>query len=148
MKPITKKVFAYITHQQKLLVFSQTNEPEAWIQVPGGTVEEGEAPEEAVLREAFEETGLSGLVLESFLGEQERDMADFGIEEIHHRYFYHLRCQEQPPMSWRHEERFPSDNSGTHVFELFWVTLSDGVPQLIADFDLMLPRLIELLGLA
>jgi 8-oxo-dGTP pyrophosphatase MutT (NUDIX family) len=100
------------------------------------------------LREAFEETGLSDLVLESFLGEQERDMADFGIEAIHHRYFYHLRCQEQPPMSWRHEERFPSDNSGTHIFELFWVALPHDVPPLIADYDLMLPRLIELLGLA
>jgi 8-oxo-dGTP pyrophosphatase MutT (NUDIX family) len=100
------------------------------------------------LREAFEETGLSNLVLESFLGEQERDMADFGLAEIHHRYFYHLRCQEQPPIRWRHEERFPSDNSGTHVFELFWVALPYDVPQLVADFDLMLPRLIERFGLA
>ena len=146
MKPITKKVFAYITYQQRLLLFRQIGEPEIGIQVPAGTVEEGEAPEEAVLREAFEETGLSDLVLDQFLGEQVRDMADFGIEAIHHRYFYHLRCQEQPPVRWRHEERFSSDHSGTHVFELFWVALPDEVPPLTADFDVMLPRLIELLG--
>ncbi len=83
MKPITKKVLAYITHQYRLLVFRQTDEPETWIQVPGGTIEEGETPAKAVLREAFEETGLSDLALERFLGEQMHDMADCGLAEIH-----------------------------------------------------------------
>lgn len=148
MKPIKQKAFAYITHQQKLLVFSHPYEPDSGIQVPAGTIEAGEAPDQAALREAYEETGLSGLVLESFLGEHERDMADFGREEIHHRYFYHLRCQGQPPLRWHHAERSSSDGSGIHIFEFFWATLPDEIPPLIADHDLMLPRLIDLLGLA
>jgi len=148
LKHIKHKAFAYITHQQKLLVFSHPYDPASGIQVPAGTIEEGEAPEKAALREAFEETGLTGFVLDRFLGEQERDMEDFGREEIHHRYFYHLRYQGEPPTRWRHEERFSSDGSETHVFEFFWATLPCDVPQLIADHDLMLPRLIELLGLA
>jgi 8-oxo-dGTP pyrophosphatase MutT (NUDIX family) len=52
----TSKVFAYITWGIKLLVFSQPTAPEAGIQVPAGTVEDGEAVDAAVMREAFEET--------------------------------------------------------------------------------------------
>jgi ADP-ribose pyrophosphatase YjhB (NUDIX family) len=55
-------VLAYITCQQKLLVFRHSYEPEAGIQVPAGTIEEGEPPEQAVLCEAFAETGLTGLM--------------------------------------------------------------------------------------
>lgn len=148
MKHIKYKAFAYITHQQRLLVFSHPYASEAGIQVPAGTIEAGETPEEAVLREAFEETGLTGLVLDTFLGEQERDVTDFGRNEIHHRYFYHLRYQGELLVKWRHEERFSSDNSGVHVFEFFWVSLPYNGPQLIADHGLMLPKLPELLGLA
>lgn len=144
MHIIKRKAFAYITSQQKLLVFIHPHEPEAGIQVPAGTIEVGETPEAAVLREAYEETGLSGLVLERFLGEQVRDMADYGREEIHHRYFYHLRCQEQPPVRWRREERFSSEKRSTRpLFEFFWVAFPSQVPPLIADHGLMLPRLSE-----
>ncbi len=38
------KVYAYITHGHRLLVFSHRDFPEAGIQVPGGTMEEGEDP--------------------------------------------------------------------------------------------------------
>ncbi|GCE15638.1 DNA mismatch repair protein MutT [Tengunoibacter tsumagoiensis] len=143
MKQVKRKVFAYITHQQKLLVFSHPHAPEAGIQVPAGTIEEGETPEQAVLREAFEETGLTHLILHGFLGEQERDMADFGREEIHQRYFYHLLYQGQPPAVWQHTEHFSSTSRDPHIFEFFWATLPDQVPTLIADHGLLLPQLIE-----
>jgi 8-oxo-dGTP pyrophosphatase MutT (NUDIX family) len=42
--------------------------PFAGIQIPAGTVEEGETPEDAVHREAAEETGLSGIALRASLG--------------------------------------------------------------------------------
>lgn len=58
MDYIRRKVLAYITNRQRLLVFSHLDIPEAGIQVPGGTLEDGESPEEGVLREAYEETGL------------------------------------------------------------------------------------------
>jgi 8-oxo-dGTP pyrophosphatase MutT (NUDIX family) len=148
MQLTKRKAFAYITYQHKLLVFSHPYAPEAGIQVPAGTIEAGEQPEQAVLREAFEETGLTGLSIDGFLGEQTRDMADFGHEEIHQRFFYHLRYQEEPQTTWRHEERFPSDGSGVHVFEFFWAALPHDVPRLIADHDLMLPQLLKRLGLA
>jgi 8-oxo-dGTP pyrophosphatase MutT (NUDIX family) len=96
MRSVKQKVFAYITHNQHLLVFNHPFAPEAGIQVPAGTIEEGEHPEAAVLREAFEETGLIDLTLDCFLGEQKRDMSDLGRDEIHYRRFYHLRCHKTP----------------------------------------------------
>ena len=43
-------------------MFSQPLAPEAGMQVPFGAVEQGESPDDAVLREAWEETGQHGLV--------------------------------------------------------------------------------------
>jgi 8-oxo-dGTP pyrophosphatase MutT (NUDIX family) len=147
-KKIINKAFAYITNRNRLLVFVHPFAPEAGIQVPAGTVKANEHPDEAVLREAFEETGLSDLVLDCFLGEHELDLSDFGKDEIHHRYFYHLRCEEDPPSRWRHEERDPSDgpNARPIIFELFWVPLPDSVPPLIADHGKMIPQLMKRLS--
>ena len=55
------KVVAYITFERRLLVFEHVGIPEAGVQVVQGTVEEGERLEDAVMREAREETGLAGL---------------------------------------------------------------------------------------
>jgi ADP-ribose pyrophosphatase YjhB (NUDIX family) len=59
--------------------------------VPGGTIKPEEPPEKAVLSEAQEETGLDTLILCCLIVEQTRDMMDYGLQEWHHRYFYHLR---------------------------------------------------------
>ena len=59
----TNKIFAYITRAEQLLVFKDVDFPEAGIQIPGGTIESGELPEDAVLREAVEEIGLGRLHL-------------------------------------------------------------------------------------
>lgn len=80
---LKQKVYAYITCGSRLLVFEHPHVPEAGIQVPGGTVEAGELPEAAVLREAHEETGLSDLKIQAFLGQSRRDMRDYQLNEIH-----------------------------------------------------------------
>ena len=108
MSRVIHKVFAYITTHHQLLIFRHPYAPEAGIQVPAGTVEANEQAEEAVLREAFEETGLRNLTLNCFLGEQERDMTDFGRDEIHHRLFYHIQYHGTFLLTWRHEELYPS----------------------------------------
>lgn len=146
MLTLKRKAFAYITHGQRLLVFRHSWVPEAGIQVPAGSIEPGERPEDAVLREAREETGLSGLMLAGFLGEQVRPMVDFGIEETHHRYFFHLLIQADPLATWHHSERHRSDGAAEPiVFEFFWVDLSREVPELIADHGQFLPELRKLL---
>ncbi len=81
---LKRKAFAYITHGDRLLVFRHPAAPDAGIQVPAGSMRTGERPEDAVLREAREETGLADLVLVGALGEHRRDMADVGLDEMHH----------------------------------------------------------------
>jgi len=146
--PVLKhKVFAYITHGPRLLVFRHPEAPEAGIQVPAGTVRAGEDLAAAVLREAAEETGRADLVLVRFLGDQVRDMRDWGRDEIHHRHFYHLRCTGDPPATWRHWESDPSDGSpGPIPFDFFWARLPDGVPELISDHGKLLPQLLATLA--
>lgn len=146
-----RKAFAYITSlttsRHRLLVFSQPLSPEAGIQVPAGTIGENETPEDAVQREAGEETGLSRFTLVGLLGRQEFDARPFGRDEIHDRWFFHLTCDEETPERWRHGEHDPADAPGEVIpFDLFWVDLPDRVPPLIAGHDRFIPDLIRVLG--
>ena len=143
MRVVKRKVFAYITHGDRLLVLGHPLVAEAGIQVPAGTMRADESPEGAVLREAREETGLDGLALVRFLGEHVRDMADWGLDQLHHRFFYHLRCPATPPERWRHHEPDPDGGGEPPLFELSWVRLPDELPDLEADHGIMLPALIE-----
>jgi 8-oxo-dGTP pyrophosphatase MutT (NUDIX family) len=137
-----EKVIAYITRGDQLLVFSQPNGIEAGIQVPAGTMEPGETPEAAVLREAFEETGLAGLEIVSFLGEREIDQRQFGKNELHHRYFFHLRCTRPAPEHWEHEETDPHGGSTEQIIlALYWVKLPHEAPELAAEQGALLDRL-------
>lgn len=66
---LIEKITAFITREKdsgpELLLFEH---PQAGIQIPAGTVEPGETPEGAALREAAEETGLSNLTISQYLG--------------------------------------------------------------------------------
>jgi 8-oxo-dGTP diphosphatase len=144
------KVLTYITRSSYLLVFTHPNAPQAGIQVPGGTLEPGEMPEDTALREAIEETGLASLRLSSFLGEMRRDMSDFGLDEMHHRFFFHVWCDQEPPDSWQHYEATPSNSSQLDEpipLDFYWVNLKDGVPPLIANQAAYIPKLAAILGL-
>jgi 8-oxo-dGTP diphosphatase len=152
--PLKRKAFAYVTHLHpvsgnRLLVFSHPNAPEAGIQVPAGTIRPGESPEAAALREAHEETGLTDLEMVGFLGEQTFDLAAFGRGEVHQRIFFHLRHLGDPPELWRHHEPDPDTGGDDRpLFQLFWASLPDGVPALIADHGVMLPVLLDRLHAA
>lgn len=109
--------------------------------MPGGTVHPNERPDDAVMREALEETGLTDLSLGAVLGEEELSPAP-GMR--HHRYYYHLACRENPPERWQHFETDPSEgDEGRILFELYWVRLPKEAPQLSGGLDRMLPRLLD-----
>lgn len=116
---------AYITRGDQLLVFEHVKYPEAGVQVPAGHPEAGENLEEAVLREAFEETGLSGLKLESYLGFKMYDLSEkgYGLEK---RHFYHLTFGGDTPESWIHTEKDPSVGPDKELdFKLYWIPIEE-----------------------
>jgi 8-oxo-dGTP pyrophosphatase MutT (NUDIX family) len=141
-KPAVEKVAAYITHRGRLLVFRHVAFPAAGIQVPGGTIQPGETPEAAVLREAREETGLTSLTLDAYLGAREYDLTDLGLPVIQRRHYFHLVASGSPPERWRHFEMSPSDGSVEPIeFELYWVHIPEGIPELTGWLGDMLPVL-------
>lgn len=131
MSVIKRKVIAYVTRGSHLLVFKHIHFPEAGIQVPAGTIKDGEKAETAVLREVFEETGLENLYINRSLSNETINMRDYGKDEIHNRDFFHLICSQKTPANWIHIEKYPSEGNNTEIFfECFWVDLLDVYPQL------------------
>lgn len=148
--PVRHKAYAYIVREERstvqLLVFEHVDFPEAGIQVPGGTIEPGEEFSLAALREAEEETGLTGLILESGIGSVRRDMRGFGFQEVHHRHYFCFSCSDARQKMWISNEESPSDGSeGPIAFRFFWVNLH-AVPPLLGGMDEMLPTLIGTLN--
>ncbi len=136
-----KKVVAYITLGDKLLVFNHRDYPEAGVQVPAGTVEAGEKIEDAVLREAEEETGLKNLQLVQYLGAEDFDAAKVARPgEIHERHFFHLQAANPAPEKWRHWEMTPHGEDTTPVaFDLYWAEQQDA--GLSHGFDALLKKI-------
>ena len=139
---IIRKVMAYITRGNELLIFRQPDFPEAGLQVPGGTLEPGEDPAAGVMREAIEETGLGDLRLVRFLGEQVREMVEAGKGETHHRYFFEL-ATDDTRAGWRWYESAPAEGGDPIAFDLYFVPIR-AVPSLITEHDYfvgaLLPR--------
>jgi 8-oxo-dGTP pyrophosphatase MutT (NUDIX family) len=136
---IQLKVAAYITRGDRLLVFRHRDNPEAGIQVPGGSVGPGEATADAALREAREETGLDALTLVAHLGQRTHDLPSrTGLFTPHVRDYYHVRCDQVTSEEWLAWETDPSDGSpGPIPFVVYWVPL-DSVPPLAGDLDALL----------
>jgi 8-oxo-dGTP diphosphatase len=135
------RAYAYITHRNQILLFTHPRASESGIQVPAGTIREGEDPATGALREATEETGLTDLKIVGFLAQDTRDMRDCGTEELQFRWFYHLACESTPPETWTHGE-FDANGILLHPFDFFWAPLSNALPKLVANYDDFIPLLI------
>jgi len=127
---VVDKAFAYVTNGQRLLVFTHADFPKAGVQVPAGTVHQGESPDAAVVREVHEETGLSCFTAVSFLGVVEFDATPHGKAELHRRHFFHLRSDGLVPERWRHLERHGSGNHEPLVFDFYWTPLAEAIATL------------------
>lgn len=134
------KVVAYVVARNRLIVFVHRDLPEAGIQVPAGTVLPGEAAEDAVLREATEETGLDGLRIAAHLGDRSFDARPFGKDEMHHRSFFHLELDGEAPETWTNAELHDGDGQPTW-FEFSWMARADAEQVLIADLGLLISGL-------
>jgi 8-oxo-dGTP pyrophosphatase MutT (NUDIX family) len=77
MDKVLGKVTTFITRERKgLLELLLFEHPNAGIQIPAGTMEEGEVPEESALREAGEESGLSQLELVNYIGSMDMELPE------------------------------------------------------------------------
>ncbi|WP_309104686.1 NUDIX domain-containing protein [Microbacterium sp.] len=120
-----QKVIAYIVRDGRLVVLRHADLAwdEAGFQVPAGTIRAGELPEDAVLREAREETGLDGLRIVRHLGVGEYDMRPYA-DAIHARHYFHLTTDHSDiPERWEAFE--DNDGVGERIrFELYWIPLA------------------------
>ncbi len=130
------KVVCYVIADGRVLVFRCRDAPDRGIQVPAGTVNAGEDPRAAALREAAEETGRADLELVAKVGESDYvyDRPGRGERprrlELHHRHFYLLRPTGMLPERWSHF----ADHSW---FEFEWIS-ADRAAELALDQGAML----------
>jgi 8-oxo-dGTP pyrophosphatase MutT (NUDIX family) len=76
----------------QLLVFDYPAHPDAGIHLPGGGVEPGERPDTAAIREAFEETGITGpLELHGVVGVQQ---GTYNTGDPYISIYFHLTTTE------------------------------------------------------
>jgi ADP-ribose pyrophosphatase YjhB (NUDIX family) len=126
------KVVAYITREgtagdRELLVFEHRDFPEAGVQVPAGTVKDGENPEDAVMREVAEETGLENCRLVRKLAVYDWPNTETG--RINERHVFHLAAPPDTAESWSWVETDGgrvSELEG-YVFQFRWVSLEGTV---------------------
>lgn len=111
---LRKRVFTYITRGDQLLILEYVDGSYTLPQIPGGTVKQGESPEQAALREAYEETGLTALQVVKCLGHFERDLTGIGRAETIQAWFFHFELDS-------------SEGLGPIEFALSWVPL-DAIP--------------------
>lgn len=120
-----KKAYAYITRQYhgrtQVLVFRHPVK-EAGIQVPKGTVKQGEHTYDAAVREVMEETGLTSFKVDRLLAE-DKWLNDDGA--VHHRFFYKINVEDAPDR-WEHNPSGGGAEEGL-TFHFFWISGKDEV---------------------
>lgn len=136
---MVQKAVAYVVHRGRLLVFTHDDVPieVTGVQVPAGTVDVGESPAEAVVREVREETGLEVSVVRD-LGVELYDVRP-GKDEVHERHYFHLvPVEDSVPERWQAGEDQPSTGRAQR-WTCWWTPLDQG-HVLCAGFGALLGR--------
>ena len=139
---VVKKALAYVVRGDELLVFRHVDFPEAGLQVPAGTIEEGEAPDSAVIREVSEESGLTSARVVSLVG-MYRHVPEGQKCALHERYVYHLEFTGETPSHWNHVESCRSDGGPPVSFRFYWIKLNDPDLNLAGSQGDLLEKLID-----
>jgi 8-oxo-dGTP pyrophosphatase MutT (NUDIX family) len=120
-----RKVIAYVTRQRdgqtQLLVFTHRGIPEAGVQVPAGTVEDGEDVAAAVVRELEEESGLSGLAMRGPIDVYQWDTPS-GKYRMH-RHVFHFTAADDIQDEWTIEPRGEDEENQKLIFDFRWMPI-------------------------
>ena len=132
------KAYAYVTRraveERELLVFKHRDH-DVGVQIPKGTIEPGEHPRDAVVRELAEETGIDDCV------GTRRLATDTWIHPTkpkrYRRHFFHVEVEEDRA-EWHHVVTGAGEDDGL-VFECFWHSVDE--VDLVRNMDAYLHRL-------
>lgn len=123
---VVRKVVAYVVHEKQILVFTHDEVPieVTGIQVPAGSIADGETPSDAAVREVWEETGLRVRVTRS-LGVEHYDMWP-AKPELHERHFFELEVvDERVAERWTAGEDDSSDGGELVRWTCWWTPLTN-----------------------
>lgn len=124
---LVRKVVGYVLRDDRLLVFTHDDVPleEAGIQVPAGSIERGEEPRDAAVREVLEETGVETRVVKE-LGIEHYDISP-SRPEIHERHFFQLEPADADlPERWAAGEFSPSGSGAGARWTCWWLPIQHG----------------------
>lgn len=110
MNSPVQKVVPIVIRRRKSLEVLSFHHPFAGSQLVKGTIEEGEEPDSAALRELAEESGIREAAVESALGR----LAFAEIGQDWHFYLCRVAC------SLAEEWTFFTQDDGGHLFQFFW----------------------------
>ncbi len=137
-----RKAVLYATWREQLLIFTEPDFPEAGVQVPGGTVMDGEAIEDGARREFLEETGLAPPDTLTLLGQATYIYEADGMRHEHARSFFHLPLAGDYPDRWEWTEQTPDDGEDPIRMAFSFVPLA-AVPELFGSLGAFLPELMR-----
>ncbi|RQS18367.1 NUDIX domain-containing protein [Burkholderia sp. Bp8998] len=108
-----------------------------------GTLDQGEMPVVAALRELHEESGIDDVEVVRVLGNYFYSMTRFGRSEIRHRHVVHVRVSDAIEMKacWTHFEADSSTGGEPIEFNFDWHPLFEAEGALIGGHDFFLPKL-------
>ena len=118
-KPLRRRVYLFITRESgpfgQVLILVPSD-PRREAETPGGTIEDGESPASAALREAEEETGLGSFAIPVLLAEDDHENRDERLR----RFFFHLPALGPTVDVWTQR-----DGDGGAENSLRWIDLPE-----------------------
>ena len=132
---LKRKVLAYITKEEddgrEILVFEQKDNPDAGLQVPGGTIEEDELLIDALYREIEEETGIPREDLELKGKVNKTKYFPMNRDVVYERTIFHLSFIGNGQTRWEHLVESTGKDDGM-TFCHRWIPVKD-LPELAGN---------------